>query len=238
MKFWINMPENQPFFYWELPTVSVNDDWIQHICGDLCGGKCCSDQPFGDFRPVVDEPSAKAIEEFTGKPREEFIEIQEGTGILVLKRDDKGHCVFESKGCSIHPVKPIDCRRFPENFIAFPLAKLVMKMPIDFPECLLSQVLLGKIIPSEDGNILEEVAQAVVERDRSYWRMIARLIGETPTDEEVMDEDFKREVRESILKHWLNPHNHLQPTLENLPPGTSFIPTARLTLNPEEPSAR
>lgn len=76
----------------------------------MCG-KCC--QGYGGT--YVTETDIQAIAEFIGKSpetvREEYCQLSGGKPVLAQGED--GKCVFFTDKCSIHPVKPKMCRKWP-----------------------------------------------------------------------------------------------------------------------------
>jgi Fe-S-cluster containining protein len=78
---------------------------------------CCR-QP-GYVRLTGDEPDAMA--DFLGMPVERFIErftilTRDRQGLSLTEKPD-GACTFLApSGCQIHPVKPAQCRNFPEKW--------------------------------------------------------------------------------------------------------------------------
>jgi Fe-S-cluster containining protein len=74
-------------------------------------GVCC--KGFGGT--YVSEADIAAIAAFLRVPaatvRQKYC-VLSGSKPLLVQRDD-GYCVFWEKGCTIHPVKPLMCRRWP-----------------------------------------------------------------------------------------------------------------------------
>ena len=76
----------------------------------MCG-KCC--QGYGGT--YVTDADIKAIAAYIGKPqdivRDEYCQISGGRPVLAQGKD--GKCIFFKDKCSIHPVKPKMCRKWP-----------------------------------------------------------------------------------------------------------------------------
>ena len=76
------------------------------MCGECCRG-------FGGT--YVEEKEIRAIAEYLGKGIKEFLNrycIRSADRFLLGQRED-GYCVFYTDACSIHPVKPKMCRKWP-----------------------------------------------------------------------------------------------------------------------------
>ncbi|RJQ70935.1 MAG: YkgJ family cysteine cluster protein [Desulfobacteraceae bacterium] len=74
-------------------------------------GHCCS----GYGGTFVGERDIEAIAEYLGLPakevRERFCVLSANRSVLAQGAD--GYCIFWEKICTIHPVKPLMCRRWP-----------------------------------------------------------------------------------------------------------------------------
>ena len=77
-----------------------------HMCGDCCQG-------FGGT--YVEEKDIEAISRYIGCQMEKFIDrycsLSGKKPVLAQKTD--GYCIFWDKICTIHPVKPRMCRKWP-----------------------------------------------------------------------------------------------------------------------------
>jgi Fe-S-cluster containining protein len=76
------------------------------LCGDCCKG-------FGGT--YVTETDMKAIARFVDVPVDKFIAeyTRQSGNRRVLDQGKNGYCIFWDKVCTIHPVKPEMCRRWP-----------------------------------------------------------------------------------------------------------------------------
>lgn len=76
------------------------------MCGDCCKG-------YGGA--VVDQKGAEKIADFLGLSPKEFIAgyCTEKNGRFILLQKKDGFCRFYEGKCTIHPVKPEMCRRWP-----------------------------------------------------------------------------------------------------------------------------
>ena len=77
-----------------------------HRCGDCCKG-------FGGTYLSVED--IEAISRYIGSNSEKFVArycSHSGTKPVLAQRSD-GYCIFWDKICTIHPVKPRMCRRWP-----------------------------------------------------------------------------------------------------------------------------
>ena len=84
---------------------------VRFQCTDC--GACCTGAP---GRVRVSEAELEAISEFRNQPLEELRSsmFREVEGELRVQERDNGDCVFFVEGrCSIHPVKPTQCRLYP-----------------------------------------------------------------------------------------------------------------------------
>lgn len=75
-------------------------------CGDCCNG-------FGGT--VVTEADLRAIAAHIGSTVAQVKEkycAKSGNALVIAQKED-GYCVFYNANCSIHPVKPVMCRRWP-----------------------------------------------------------------------------------------------------------------------------
>ena len=78
---------------------------------------CCREQ--GYVRLKKDEPDAIAL--FLGLDVQQFIArytvlTKDRTGLSLIEKED-GSCIFlNRKGCKINPVKPLQCREFPQGW--------------------------------------------------------------------------------------------------------------------------
>ncbi|MCU0563720.1 MAG: YkgJ family cysteine cluster protein [Desulfobacterales bacterium] len=75
-------------------------------CGECCRG-------FGGT--YVSDADMGAIAELVGCPPEDFARryCRTSGGRPLLAQRDDGYCIFYDGGCTIHPVKPRMCRRWP-----------------------------------------------------------------------------------------------------------------------------
>lgn len=84
---------------------------VRFQCTDC--GACCTGAP---GRVRVSEEELVAISEFRNEPLEELrgTKTREVEGQTLLWEQENGDCVFFLEGrCSIHPVKPTQCRLYP-----------------------------------------------------------------------------------------------------------------------------
>ena len=188
------------FKYAQMQIAPISAESIQNVCRQ-CGGVCCTDKAFGDFdfRPYITEDIAKEIEITTGQNRNQFSDCLEG-GESVLKRNGSGECIFfdeKTSSCKINSHKPYDCQNFPETNMAFPLARLILRMPVDLPECVLSQIMIGKAVTNENGSV-----QYALRGDQEYWSIVGQLAGFAPHE---ITNHIKQAVRDQILFRWSNP---------------------------------
>ena len=75
-------------------------------CGDCCKG-------YGGT--YLSEKDIAAISRFIGSDPDQFAAQYcrlSGSKVLLAQRSD-GYCIFWDKNCTIHPVKPRMCRRWP-----------------------------------------------------------------------------------------------------------------------------
>jgi|GEM_PF-436810 len=81
-------------------------------------GSCCTGEPGVVF---VEEAEKTTIADFLGISRQVFIErclFPIGDRLSIRETDDF-RCIFYENGCSIYPVRPLQCRTFPfwaQNF--------------------------------------------------------------------------------------------------------------------------
>jgi len=91
-----------------MPSKKFHSDDIFHCtrCGDCCKG-------FGGT--YVTAAEIKAIADFVKTGAEEFLAsyCQLSGQRPVLAQGPNGYCIFWDGDCSIHPVKPRMCRRWP-----------------------------------------------------------------------------------------------------------------------------
>jgi len=75
-------------------------------CGDCCIG-------YGGT--VITESQAAAIARFVGMDVDRFLQekCRFSGGKPVLSQREDGHCIFWDKLCTIYPVRPDMCRRWP-----------------------------------------------------------------------------------------------------------------------------
>lgn len=84
---------------------------VRFQCTDC--GACCTGAP---GRVRVSEEELQAISEFRKEPLEEVLASKTRIvdGHRLLWEQENGDCVFFQEGkCSIHPVKPTQCRLYP-----------------------------------------------------------------------------------------------------------------------------
>lgn len=74
-------------------------------------GQCCE----GYGGTYVTDSEIDAIQRFLGLDRESFIRFycQISAGRLLLAQAQNGYCIFWDQLCTIHPVKPHMCRKWP-----------------------------------------------------------------------------------------------------------------------------
>lgn len=74
-------------------------------------GKCCK----GYGGTYVTDSEIEAIRRFLGLDRESFIRFycQISGGRLLIAQAQSGYCIFWDQLCTIHPVKPHMCRKWP-----------------------------------------------------------------------------------------------------------------------------
>ncbi len=74
-------------------------------------GQCC--QGYGGTYVTPDD--IKAIAAFIGCPADSFTAryCRASCGRPLLAQGTDGYCIFYNGGCTIHPVKPLMCRRWP-----------------------------------------------------------------------------------------------------------------------------
>jgi uncharacterized protein len=93
--------KSRPYFF---------DQGIRFECL-RCGG-CCNGEPGVIY---VDDQEITAIAEYTMIEREVFVQrclyLLE-TSYSIRETDD-GRCIFYENGCSIYPVRPLQCSTFP-----------------------------------------------------------------------------------------------------------------------------
>ena len=97
------------------PVFQSMSGFICVRCGNCCRWSGCV---------KVTDAEVDAIAAFLGIPAEEFLErwtelMPDRQGLTLIEKAD-GSCVFleegEPAGCRIDPVKPEQCRRFPERW--------------------------------------------------------------------------------------------------------------------------
>jgi uncharacterized protein len=90
------------------------DNGIRFECS-LCG-KCCNGAP-GII--IVLENEIKLIADFLEIEKDLFIErcLYAYLDGFSIREDNTGRCIFYENGCSIYPVRPLQCRTFPFWFI-------------------------------------------------------------------------------------------------------------------------
>jgi Fe-S-cluster containining protein len=75
-------------------------------CGECCigyGGTFVTDQDIARISAYIGVDPDGFVEKFCSL----------SGGRAVLAQQDDGHCMFWDKGCTIHPVKPRMCRKWP-----------------------------------------------------------------------------------------------------------------------------
>lgn len=85
-------------------------DGLQFSCTQC--GDCCTGRPGYVW---VNAEEVTAIARFLELPLEEFSKRylrRVGSRVSLIERPN-GDCVFYSKGCTVYPVRPIQCRTFP-----------------------------------------------------------------------------------------------------------------------------
>ena len=105
----LRRPQNYTIPMNSLPKSLKNG--VRFRCTDC--GACCTGAP---GRVRISEEELEAVSEFRNESlsalRNRVTYEQQGT--LLLKERDNGDCVFFEDGrCSIHPVKPTQCRLYP-----------------------------------------------------------------------------------------------------------------------------
>ncbi|MDO8498840.1 MAG: YkgJ family cysteine cluster protein [bacterium] len=169
---------NSEVIYLEYQKPALTEEETRTIC-QRCGGLCCKISTFGKMlaesypllrsvvndSPMVREYELAPIEENSHLKVSEF--LKPGP-ISTLKQKENGDCIFLGEdGCTIHSVCPHDCRLWPEIVIGFDLPVAVVRIPLDVEACLLSQVLIGSMVLSKDGNL-----QNNPEAKERYWASI------------------------------------------------------------------
>jgi Fe-S-cluster containining protein len=86
------------------------DKGLQFECS-LCGNCCNGDSGI----IIVIDNEIKQISDFLTLHRELFIErcLYPYLDGFSIREDDTGRCIFFENGCSIYPVRPLQCRTFP-----------------------------------------------------------------------------------------------------------------------------
>lgn len=89
---------------------TVNGDGAEIFTCRMCGD-CCK----GYGGTYVSQSDITAIAEYVGMDRGVFVETccRMSGGRLVLAQAESGYCLFWDRLCTIHPVKPSMCRRWP-----------------------------------------------------------------------------------------------------------------------------
>jgi Fe-S-cluster containining protein len=103
----------------------MSDPWYQSGLRFTCTqcGDCCTGAPGFVW---VEDAELAAIAEFLGDPIEEVrgLTTRGTTRGRILREKVNGDCVFyeKSKGCTIYPVRPAQCRTWPfwESNVASP----------------------------------------------------------------------------------------------------------------------
>lgn len=87
-------------------------DGLQFTC-TMCG-KCCTGEP--GYVWVTDAELA-ALAAFLGEPEDQVraVHTRRARGRRTLREKANGDCVFydRRKGCTVYPVRPIQCRTWP-----------------------------------------------------------------------------------------------------------------------------
>ena len=86
------------------------DEGIKFECSSC--GKCCNGAP-GII--IVLENEIDAISAFLELDRKTFVEyfLYPYSGEFSIREDYTGRCIFFENGCSIYPVRPLQCRTYP-----------------------------------------------------------------------------------------------------------------------------
>lgn len=93
--------KDRPYFF---------DAGLRFEC-QRCGG-CCNGEP-GLVRVSPEECRAIAAElELEPQDFERFC-VHEVEGVLSLREDESGRCIYYENGCAIYAVRPVQCRSFP-----------------------------------------------------------------------------------------------------------------------------
>ena len=91
-----------------MPSDQINPDVLFdcRLCGDCCKG-------YGGT--YVTGEDIEAISGYIGTDSRKFVAeyCQYSGNRPVLAQRDDGYCVFWDKLCTIHPVKPLMCKRWP-----------------------------------------------------------------------------------------------------------------------------
>lgn len=85
---------------------NTSDLFQCQMCGDCCKG-------YGGT--YISEEEASKIARFLGEKKEDFIAkytVMSGNRRVIAQKEN-GYCVFFDQLCTIHPVKPQMCRRWP-----------------------------------------------------------------------------------------------------------------------------
>ena len=88
------------------PDLTAEDLFRCTLCGDCCRG-------FGGT--YVSREDIRAIAAFLATDPSDLIDrfCRRSGGRFLLGQRSDGYCVFWDKSCTIHPVKPRMCRRWP-----------------------------------------------------------------------------------------------------------------------------
>jgi len=86
------------------------DEGLRFEC-QRCGG-CCNGEP-GLIR--VSDEECQAIAAFLELELDDFVNycLHQVEGFASIREDETGRCIYYEKGCSIYPVRPLQCRTFP-----------------------------------------------------------------------------------------------------------------------------
>ncbi len=92
--------------------MASNED---RVCDDLFVCTLCGDCCKGYGGTYLSDDDIAAISRFIGVTPAQFIDRYTNTsgGRPLIAQGDNGYCVFWDKVCTIHPVKPTMCRRWP-----------------------------------------------------------------------------------------------------------------------------
>jgi uncharacterized protein len=89
-----------------MPSDRASDFFECEQCGVCCkgyGGTCVDAQDIAAIADYLKVPADTVRQRYC---------VLSGTKQVLVQRDD-GYCIFYDEKCTIHPVKPLMCRRWP-----------------------------------------------------------------------------------------------------------------------------